>query len=163
METEKSKSNITYQLNVFICEIGETFKDKATTIMKSEFSDDNPLIARKKAFAHCERLRDCVCHLDNEGFLDHTSPAEAQKRGYKNCTCWYYKIYMTDIEDGHVDEDSLVGADYKDDIESLIIEYSRYKRRDYEIGETMMVKDRNGKRHKVLKTDLSMFHDTINL
>ncbi len=156
METEKSKSNITYQLNVIICEIGETSKDKATTIMKSEFSDDNPLIARKKAFDHCERLRDWVLHLDTEGFLELTSPAEATKRGHKNYTSWSYEIYMTDSEDGHIDEDTLVGGTYDEDIENLMIEYSRYKRRGYEIGETMMVKDRYGKRHKILKTDLSM-------
>ncbi len=162
METEKSKSNITYQVSVFICEIGETFKDKTTTIMEAEFSDDNPLIARGKAFDHCERLRNWVRHLDNEGFLKLTSPNEATKRGHKNYTSWSYEIFMTDVEDGHVDEDTLVGADYEDDIETLIIEYSRYKRRGYEIGETMMVMDRDGKRQKVLNTDLSVFHNTIS-
>ena len=163
METEKSKSNITYQVSVFLSEIGETFKDQTTTTMEADFTDDNPLLAREKAFEHCERLRDWLLHLFKEGFLDLTSPDEAKQRGHKNYTSLSFEIFMTDIEDGYVDEDTLVGSMYEDDVDSLIIEYSRYKRRGYEIGETMMIKDRDGKRHKVLKTDLSMFHDTINL
>jgi len=55
MKTQNSKSNNTNQVRMHITEIGESFKDKTTTLIEPEFSDDYPFIAREKALSHCER------------------------------------------------------------------------------------------------------------
>jgi len=135
-------------------EIGDTQNDKTVTEIESKFSEKTPLLARKKAFNQCERIKKWILLLNKEKYLELTDPEKAKERGYKNYTMWSCCVWKIDSLTG--EEEPIIGESYDDDLESFILEYEFYEHYGFETGDTMTVKGKDGADQKILKTDLAL-------
>jgi hypothetical protein len=110
-------------------------KDKHTRIERV-FNNNNPLLARKEAFEFLEIVRSMLYKMDQNGFIDLTSPSQAQARKYKNCLAHSYNINFIESEED-VEESITDNSDPEYLAESLGMEYHSYLRLGYDVAKTI--------------------------
>ena len=159
-KSKKSRkpANLSYPVYVGVSNYGATSGDVTHFSFEHEFTDPNPLVARVQAFESINLAYEAMMLMTHCGFLNITSPTQAEQRGWMNYSSFSYTITLkvTDDEGNLEYEEPLNNYGGENEaINGLTDEYEFYKDYGYDMGETMELEDGE----IVLMTDTRYIYD----